>query len=214
MLTFSYDCTTFCSYLLGRDSFIKTFFLLLFPLWSGWFCWKRTITAVSCCVFQSDVLRCLSFALPVGAHLNSNGSLCLLTWAGVPTNIWLWPSFFFLSFHLSTSDKIPQNVCVFIVLFSFKEWVKTSVEFSGITATGLTKGDDWNHIVNIRVFPKDAWPQIPTRNSTDSTPRPDPTGRGQSVRVRVWPISMPSPGHCVPLSGKLPNTDSMHALSA
>lgn len=112
MLTFSRDSTAFCFYLLDRESFVRTFFMLLFPLKTGWFCWKRAITAILCHVFQSDIQRCVSFALPVGAHLYSNGSLCLSTRVDTQTNICFWPHFFFsvLSFVSKLKKYIYWNM--------------------------------------------------------------------------------------------------------
>lgn len=62
--------------------------LLLFPLQPHWFCLQRTISAVLCHVFQSNVWRCLAFFMHVGVYMLSNGSLCLFTWecAGASTN--------------------------------------------------------------------------------------------------------------------------------
>lgn len=87
--------------------------LLLFPLWPRSFCLQRTISAVLCHVFQSNVWRCLAFSMHVGAYMLSNGSLCLFTCecAGASTNIKLvfLVRSFVLSLPLSRSHKIYQN---------------------------------------------------------------------------------------------------------
>lgn len=64
-----------------------------------------------CHIISCFPVRCLSFALPVDAHLNSNGSLCLLTHAGAPTNICF---FFFCPFICQPAIKFTKSVFVFL----------------------------------------------------------------------------------------------------
>lgn len=75
---------------------------------------------MSCFPVPVPVLRCLCFARPIGAHIYSNGSLCLLTCVDTSTNISMWPYFFF--YVLSFVDN-QKNISIYAKAFFFIDFL-------------------------------------------------------------------------------------------
>lgn len=111
MSTFSCDCTTFCSYLPDRESFIKTFFSVVVSTLD----WLVLLEKDHYChIISCFPVRCIEMFIFCSA------CRCTLKFKRVimsfdtcrRTNKYMF--LFFLSFHLSTSDKIYQKCFFFL----------------------------------------------------------------------------------------------------